>query len=46
MNELRSLNSFVIVVTLFTGSWIIKFFYYLSMLNNNFKEIMNCKNYK
>ena len=20
------------------------FFYYLSMLNNNFKEIMNCKN--
>ena len=27
-----------------TGSWITDFFYYLSVLNNNFEEIMNCKN--
>ena len=34
LNELRNLNVL---------SWIIDFFYHLSVLNNNFKEIMNCK---
>ena len=26
-----------------TGSWTIDSFYHFTMLNNNFKEIMNCK---
>ena len=43
LNELKNLNC-ICRDLIQSGSWIIGSFYYLSILNNNFKEIMNCKN--